>query len=168
MYQNQYGSRPSPPLRIDYLLSPRQRLNTLFAVHAISSVFIGIIGYTYPSLASIFFLTENDREAGVARVLVRLFSCLIGSQGIMIWRARSIDDGEIKRAFINAYFICFLLMSVALIIEHTNNEGILSGKSFGILKIMAMIGLTLGYAWFAFFQPPTVFMLGTHSGAKSY
>jgi len=104
----------------------------------------------------------------VARVIVRLFSCLIGAQGIMIWRARSIDDGEIKRAFILAYFLCFLFMTLGMIMEHLGNEGIVSGKMFGILEIIVMVALTIGYGWFTFFQPPAVFMLGMHAQSKGY
>ena len=75
----------------------------------------------------------------------------------MIHRARKIKDGEIKRAFVHAYFLCFLFSTLALINEHTNNQGIVSGKFFGILKIIIMIALTAGYGWFTFFQPPVVF-----------
>ena len=47
--------------------------------------------------------------------------------------------------------------------EHISNEGIVDGKFFGVLKIAVMTGLTLGYGWFTFFQPPTVFALAHHS-----
>jgi len=36
-------------------------------------------------------------------------------------------------------------------------SSIVSGKFFGVAKIVVMIGLTAGYAWFTFFQPPVVF-----------
>lgn len=80
----------------------------------------------------------------------------------MIWRARKINDGEIKRAFILAYFVCFLFSTLALIMEHISNEGVVDGKFFGVTKIIVMMGLTLGYGWFTFFQPPTVFALASH------
>lgn len=74
----------------------------------------------------------------------------------MIWRARTINDPEIKRAFILAYFICFGFSTVALILEHLNNQGIVDGKFFGVMKILVMLSLTIGYGWFTFFQPPLV------------
>lgn len=77
----------------------------------------------------------------------------------MIWRARKINDGEMKRAFILAYFICFAFSTVALMMEHLGNEGIVDGKFFGVMKIFAMMGLTAGYGWFTFFQPPMVYSL---------
>lgn len=148
---------------LSYYCSPRQRLNSLFAVHAACSILIGVVGYLKPSSALVFFSIENEREMGVARAILRLFCSLIAAQGIMIWRARAINDGEIKRAYVLAYFVCFLFSTIALIIEHTNNQGIVSGKLMGIMKVVVMIGLTLGYGWFTFFQPPTVYSLGMHT-----
>ena len=151
----------SPPL--SYYFLPRQRLNTLLAVHSISSFVIGTIGYLNPGTAMLFFSMESQREMGVARVLTRLYCSLVFAQGIMIWKARKINDGEIKRAFILAYFICFMGSTLATIMEHLSNEGIVDGKFFGVMKIAVMMGLTAGYGWFTFFQPPTVFALAHHS-----
>jgi hypothetical protein len=157
-----YNTRgASPPL--SYYFLPRQRLNTLLAIHSISSFIIGALGYLNPRLGVLFFSVESYREMGVARVLSRLYCSLIFAQGIMIWSARKINDGEIKRAFIKAYFICFLFSTISLIMEHISNEGIVDGKFFGVMKIVVMTGLTLGYGWFTFFQPPAVFALATHS-----
>ncbi|KAL7542452.1 hypothetical protein ACHAXR_012364 [Thalassiosira sp. AJA248-18] len=144
----------SPPL--SYYFLPRQRLNTLLFVHSISSFIIGGIGYLNPSASMLFFSMESAREIGIGRILTRLFCSLIFAQGIMIWRARKINDGEIKRAFILAYFVCFLFSTLALIMEHMSNEGIVDGKFFGIMKIIVMGGLTGGYGWFTFYQPPLV------------
>lgn len=150
-----YNTRgASPP--VSYYFLPRQRLNTLLLVHSISSFVIGGVGYLSPSSAMLFFSMESQREMGVGRILTRLFCSLIFAQGIMIWRARKINDGEIKRAFILAYFLCFLFSTVAIMMEHISNQGILDGKFFGIMKIVVMTGLTCGYGWFTFFQPPVV------------
>jgi hypothetical protein len=135
----------------------RQRLDSLFTIHAAFSIFIGALGYIWPGSAGVFFLTESDREFSVARAILRPYCSLVLAQGVMIWRARKINDGEIKRAFVQAYFVCFFLSTVSLIIEHTQNSGVLSGKLFGMAKIFSMIFLTAGYGWFTFFQPPTVF-----------
>lgn len=165
-YNSNGGIRSaSPPLSFHFL--PRQRLNTLLFVHSVASFIIGGIGYLNPGGAMLFFSMESDRERGLGRILVRLFCSLIFAQGIMILRARQINDGEIKRAFILAYFVCFLFSTIALIMEHTTNEGIMDGKFFGVLKIFVMAGLTLGYGWFTFRQPPVVYSLsGQHSYRK--
>lgn len=158
-YNPQYGYSPQPSsfVSTSSYFAPKQRLNTLFTVHAGSSIAIGILGYLFPWMGGVFFLTENDREYAVARTILRPYCSLILAQGVMIWRARKIHDGEIKRAFVQAYFVCFLLSTISLILEHVQNSGVLSGKFFGTLKILAMIALTLGYGWFTFFQPPSVF-----------
>lgn len=147
----------SAPFSLQSYLSPKRRLDTLFAIHAALSALMGVLGYLFPSSASVFFLTENEREFGVARAILRPYCSLVLAQGIMIWRARKINDGEIKRAFCSAYFICFFLSTLSLINEHWTNSGVVSGKFFGVGKILAMIGLTAGYGWFTFFQPPVVF-----------
>lgn len=153
---NRYQS--PQPNTLEYYVHPKQRLNTLFTVHAIFSLFFGAIGFLYPSLASYFFYTENKREVKLARAIVRLWCSLILAQGIIIWKSRRIAEGEIKRAFVQAYFVCFSLSTLALINEHMSDRGVMSGRFFGIMKIIVMICLTLGYGWFTFFQPPAVFM----------
>lgn len=153
----------SPPL--SYYFLPRQRLNTLLLIHSIVSFIIGGIGYLNPSSAQLFFSMESDRERGVGRILIRLHCSLIFAQGIMIYRARQINDGEIKRAFIKAYFVCFFMSSLGLIYEHMNNQGIVDGKFFGVMKIMVMVSLTVGYGWFVFMQPLVVYSL---SGQHAY
>lgn len=118
-----------------------------------------------PAAAMLFFSMESAREIGVGRILTRLFCSLIFAQGIMIWRARKINDGEVKRAFILAYFVCFSASTVAIMIEHWGNQGIVDGKFFGVMKIFVMMALSAGYGWFTFFQPPLVYSL---SGQRAY
>lgn len=142
---------------IQYYLSPKRRLDTLFAIHAAASLLIGTLGFLFPSAASVFFSTETEREFRVSRAILRPYCSLVLAQGLIIWRARKINDGEIKRAFVQAYFVCFLLSTLSLITEHVQNSGVVSGKLLGVGKILAMIGLTAGYGWFTFFQPPSVF-----------
>eukprot|EP00531_Pseudo-nitzschia_arenysensis_P016341 CAMPEP_0116127636 /NCGR_PEP_ID=MMETSP0329-20121206/6941_1 /TAXON_ID=697910 /ORGANISM="Pseudo-nitzschia arenysensis, Strain B593" /LENGTH=154 /DNA_ID=CAMNT_0003621739 /DNA_START=63 /DNA_END=527 /DNA_ORIENTATION=+ len=140
-----------------YHLHPRRRLDTLFLVHSTASIVIGIFGFVFPSSFGAVFLWENDREFYVLRALIRPCCALILAQGLIIYRSRKINDGQIKRAFVQAYFICFLMCTIALIGEHVSNTGVLSGKFMGTMKIISMVFLTVGYAWFTFFQPPSVF-----------
>ena len=142
---------------IQYYLSPNRRLDTLFTIHAAASLLIGTLGFLFPSAASVFFSTETEREFRVSRAILRPYCSLVLAQGLIIWRARNINDGEIKRAFVQAYFVCFLLSALSLINEHVQNSGVVSGKLLGVGKILAMLGLTAGYGWFTFFQPPSVF-----------
>ena len=151
----------SPPL--SYYFQPKQRLNTLLFVHSMASFLIGVVGFVNPTTAQLFFSLETDREAGVGRVLTRLLCCLVYAQGLIINRVRKINDGEVKRAVILAYFVCFAFSTLALVLEHCTNEGIVDGKWFGVSQILVMLGLTGGYGWFTFFQPPVVFALGLHS-----
>lgn len=142
---------------IQYYLSPNRRLDTLFTIHAAASLLIGTLGFLFPSAASVFFSTETEREFRVSRAILRPYCSLVLAQGLIIWRARKINDGGIKRAFVQAYFVCFLLSALSLINEHVQNSGVVSGKLLGVGKILAMLGLTAGYGWFTFFQPPSVF-----------
>lgn len=163
-YGSGYQTRgASPPL--SYYFLPRQRLDTLLLVHAIASLVIGGVGYLNPPAAMLFFRMESAREMGVGRILTRLFCSLIFAQGIMIGKARAIHDGEVKRAFVTAYFVCFLASTAALVAEHLSDEGIVDGKFFGVMKIVVYVALTAGYGWFSFFQPPLVYSL---SGQHAY
>jgi len=141
----------------NYLLSPRQRLDTLFMVHSITSIVVGLIGFVFPSTMGMIFLTESKREFSVARAILRPTCALILAQGMIIHRSRKINDGQIKRAFVQAYFVCFFLSTLSLIYEHVSNSGVVSGKFMGTMQIFGMICLTVGYGWFTFFQPPSVF-----------
>lgn len=142
---------------LEFYFSPRQRLDTLFMVHSLASAIVGIFGYFFPRTFGMVFLWENNREFYVLRALIKPTCALILAQGIIVHRARKINDGQIKRAFVQAYFICFLMCTIALIGEHISNTGVLSGKFMGTMKIIFMIFLTVGYGWFTFFQPPSVF-----------
>jgi hypothetical protein len=142
---------------LNYYFSPRKRLDTLFLIHSTFSIFVGVIGYIYPSSMGLIFLTETKREYFLGRAMYRPTCALILAQGLIIWKSRTINDGQIKRAFVQAYFICFFLSTCSLINEHYTNSGVVSGKFAGTLQIIFMILLTAGYAWFTFFQPPSVF-----------
>jgi len=148
---------------LDYYLSPRQRLDTLFFVHSTFSIGIGLIGYIFPSTLGLLFLTENDREYSVGRAIYRPLCALLLAQGLIVYRSRKINDGRIKHAFVQAFFILFFMATISLINEHYTNSGVVSGKFWGTIQVISMIGLTSGYAWFIFMQPPSVFRgLATH------
>lgn len=149
---------------IAYYFSPRQRLDTLFVVHAIVSVAVGTIGFLFPTSLGLVFLTETEREFNVARAIFRPTCALVLAQGLIIHQSRHIIDGAIKRAFVRAYFVCFGLSTLALVREHAANSGVVSGKFVGTMQVVFMIALTAGYGWFTFFQPPSVFQgLAMHS-----
>ena len=153
---------------LDTYLSPRRRLDTLFMVHSSVSILVGIVGFVFPASMGMFFSTENDREYYVARAVLRPTCALILAQGMIIHRSRNINDGKVKRAFVQAYFVCFFLSTLSLINEHLGNSGVVSGKFFGVLKIFFMVGLTAGYGWFTFLQPPSVFQGLPSNRSKGY
>ena len=142
---------------LQFYFSPRQRLDTLFLVHSVTSIVVAIVGFLFPRSFGLVFLWENNREFYVLRALVKPTCALILAQGMIIYRSRKINDGQIKRAFVQAYFICFLMCTVSMIGEHVSNTGVMSGKFMGTIEIICMIFLTIGYGWFTFFQPPSVF-----------
>lgn len=155
VHRSHGGSTPLD--NIQFYFTPKQRLNTLFTVHAFMSLIIGVSFYLFPKWGlSFWFTVEKRREIYLARSILRLYCSLIIAQGLVTWRIKSIRDGEVKRAMVQSYFICFALSTLALIYEHISGKGVLSGQFFGIMKIFTMIFLTCGYGWFTFFQPPLV------------
>ena len=104
---------------------------------------------------------SDHSQAAVAHLMIRLFGAMWLGQGYVAQAAKSIDDGRIKKAFIKGYFMTFSAITVALIWEHLHNAGTMTGGFFGFLKLSTFIGLSCGYGWFAFFQPPSVYDLGS-------
>ena len=149
---------------LGFYFSPRQRLNTLFMIHSLVSAVVGTIGFLFPQSMVFVFLTETEREFNVARAILRPTCALVLAQGLVIHQSRHILDGAIKRAFVRAYFVCFSLITLALMNEHRANSGVVSGKFVGTMQVVFMVALTAGYGWVTFFQPPSVFQgLAMHS-----
>ena len=151
-------------------LHPKRRLKTLFLVHTYISYIFGGIAFLFPWMFGVFFTDgavnngvhhSDHSQAAVAHLMIRLFGAMWLGQGYVAQAAKSIDDGRIKKAFIKGYFMTFSAITVALIWEHLHNAGTMTGGFFGFLKLSTFIGLSCGYGWFAFFQPPSVYDLGS-------
>jgi hypothetical protein len=153
-------------------LHPKRRLKTLFLVHTYISYIFGGIAFLFPWMFGVFFTdgaVHNgvhhggypQSHAAVAHLMIRLFGAMWLGQGYIAQYAKSIDDGKIKLAFIKGYFMTFSAITLALIWEHMHNAGTMTGNFFGFLKLATFIGLSCGYGWFAFFQPPSVYDLGS-------
>ena len=113
--------------------------------------------------------------AQVAHVIVRLFGALVLGQSWLVWHARKITDGEIRRAFVQvcasraraclsagvtppplqAYFGVFTASTVALLRSHLTDpywhpvRNPVCILCFGFLAVF--------YGWFALLQKPVVF-----------
>ena len=134
------------------------------------SYIFGGIAFLFPWMFGVFFTDgavhngvhhSDHSQAAVAHLMIRLFGAMWLGQGYVAQAAKSIDDGRIKKAFIKGYFMTFSAITVALIWEHLHNAGTMTGGFFGFLKLSTFIGLSCGYGWFAFFQPPSVYDLGS-------
>jgi len=151
---------------------PKRRLQTLFVIHQYISYIFGGVAFLFPWMFGVF-LTEGTVHNGVhnaelsgggaavAHLMIRIFGAMWLGQGYIAQFAAKIDDGKVKLAFIKAYFFTFAAIFLALIWEHLHDEGTMRGGFFGILKLMVFCGLSGGYGWFAFFQPPSVYDLGS-------
>ena len=151
-------------------LHPKRRLKTLFLVHTYISYIFGGVAFLFPWMFGVFFTDgavhngvhhNSTNEAAVAHLMIRLFGAMWLGQGYIGQYAKTIDDGKIKLAFIKGYFMTFTAITIALIWEHLHNEGTMRGGFFGTLKLLTFIGLSVGYGWFTFFQPPSVYDLGS-------
>jgi hypothetical protein len=151
-------------MRLQDLMRPKKRLQTLFMFHALGSFFVGGIGFVFPWMWGLFFtdggvsdgVHEHQGAASVAHVMIRLYCALVVAQG---WIILHLTDATavVKKTVIQSYFGCFGASLCALILAHMSNDGSLSGGFFGIVKFLAFLSLTVGYGWFALFQPPEVF-----------
>ncbi len=150
-------------------LHPKNRLKTLFTVHTYISYLFGGIGFFFPWMFGVFFTdgaihngVHNDNgDNGVAHIMIRIFGAMWLGQGYIAQYAAHIDDGRVKLAFIKGYFGTFTAIWLALFKEHLHDEGTMRAGFFGILKLLTFLGLSVGYGWFAYFQPPSVYDLGS-------
>merc|ERR1711998_339169 len=110
-------------------LSTKRRLQSLFLFHSAASVSAGLSAFLMPSLWAVLFadgtLDSLDGGAGtnVALFMIRLYGALLASQGYLVYSIRTVDDGQVKRAFVMAYFGCFAGSLLAVIYAHSLNDG---------------------------------------------
>lgn len=149
--------------KLEHAFSPKERLHTLFMLHSIGSLLIGVLGFFFPWLFGVFFTDSSVHDGvhgstggNVAHVMIRLYCALIVAQGWIISHLVK-ANGKLKKVIVQSFFGCFLASTLALLVAHFSNDGTMSGGFFGTIKLIAFIGLTVGYGWFAFFQPPKVF-----------
>ena len=135
----------------------KKRLHTLMMLHSLGSFFVGLIGYLFPSTFGWFFLDAKANSlGGVARVVVQMYCAMIFAQG---WIILNLTDctPKVKKTVIQSYFGCFFATVIALSYAHMYNDGTMSGGFMATAKFFLFIALTVGYGWFALFQPPEVF-----------
>ncbi|CAM9848316.1 unnamed protein product [Heterosigma akashiwo] len=88
-------------------------------------------------------------------VIIRCYGCLIFVQGWITWNARKVSDGKIRKTFVEAYFVAFLLTFIALL-RGQLTEGTVF-HFFNWLNILGFLGLTVLYGYFIFFEKISVF-----------
>ena len=83
-----------------------------------------------------------------------MFGALVLGQAWLVWHARKINEGEIRRAFVQAYFGVFSTSTLALLRSHLTDpywhpvRNPVAIATFGFLATF--------YGWFAFVQKPIV------------
>merc|ERR1711934_96809 len=88
---------------------------------------------------------DNHEAAAVASLMVQLYSAIIAAQAWMIWNARKIDSGQVKRTFVQAYFACFTASSVALCVAHLQDTGHMAFNVAGATLLIVTILLAIAY-----------------------
>mmetsp|Transcript_30981 Transcript_30981/g.99401 ORF Transcript_30981/g.99401 Transcript_30981/m.99401 type:complete len:168 (-) Transcript_30981:1517-2020(-) len=152
-------------------LSQKRRLRSLFLFQVYVSAFAGLIAFVFPKAFGVFFTDgsvsdgvhsgagASNSQGSVAHFMIRLYGALLGTQAWLVWVVAKVDDGYVKRAFIQGYFGCFAASLAAVVAAHAQDDGTMAGHFFGALKIVILSILTAGYGWFAFFPPPAVYEL---------
>ena len=144
-------------------LSQRRRLDTLFAVTALGLVLVGGAGFLVPTSWAVLFDDGAENAARHMRgrlhlkEVIRLFSAFMLGQAWVIWSARRIVDGHLRRAMTRGIFGSTALMTLVLGQAHRAARQTLSRSAHGLAFVGFFAALSLGYGWFAFCQPPAVF-----------
>lgn len=140
----------------------KTRLNTLFAVHAVTAWLSGALAVGLPHVFEAFMVAHGDSEGWhpggsekIVHLVIRLYGCLILGQGFIVWSARSLGDGAMRKALVQAYALIFALMFVSLL------RAQLTGGMLVVnwLNVALFGALCAFYSWFVFVQPPAVYEL---------
>uniref|UniRef100_A0A7S2UWE6 Uncharacterized protein n=1 Tax=Fibrocapsa japonica TaxID=94617 RepID=A0A7S2UWE6_9STRA len=140
----------------------KRRLDRLFVCHAFFALACGALAILFPNI--FFFLFHSDgkihdrHESGdIHRIycLTRVYGCLIMAQSWIVWNARKVDDGVIRRAFVQAYFGCFVLTFLSLLRAQLTAETLMVPMNWVIIVVFAFLSIYYGY--FIFVEKITVF-----------
>ena len=142
-------------------LSKRRRLDTLFVITSLSLFVVGAAGFVDPQSWSVFF--DDGGEVAARHIrgrlhlkeVIRLFSGFLVGSAYSVWTARTIAEGDARRGVTRGLFCSSALVTVALAQAHRRQQQTLSRGTHGVALFFALS--TVGYAWFAFFQPPSVY-----------
>mmetsp|Transcript_10603 Transcript_10603/g.16785 ORF Transcript_10603/g.16785 Transcript_10603/m.16785 type:complete len:114 (+) Transcript_10603:1-342(+) len=93
----------------------------------------------------------NDQQpkcrlmAEQAHTIIRLYGCLILSQGWLVWKTRDVPDPYVRKIFVQGYFMCFTLSTLVM-----GYKQVFSSEWRGLNWIVtAMFGiLSVVYGWF--------------------
>jgi len=143
-------------------LSQRRRLDTLFVVTAVGLLVVGAAGFLVPTSWAVLF--DDGAEKAARHIqgrlhlkeIIRLFSAFLMGQACVIWSARRVVDGAVRRDMTRGLFCSTVLMTVALAQAH-QRATTLSRGAHGVAFVLFFAALSLGYGWFGFYQPPAVF-----------
>lgn len=84
-----------------------------------------------------------------------LSGILVLAQGWIVWEARRVEDGYVRRALVQAYCGCFALTSLSLMrAQMTEGGGLNAWNWLGVLVFAALSAL---YGWFVWGEPVYVF-----------
>mmetsp|Transcript_12154 Transcript_12154/g.15744 ORF Transcript_12154/g.15744 Transcript_12154/m.15744 type:complete len:158 (+) Transcript_12154:49-522(+) len=149
-------------MQMEQSASGKKKLDQLFVFHSVVAVFIGAFAILFPNLFYYFFHSDGivhpRHEAGcthMVSVIIRAYGCLIFIQGWIVWNARKVDDGRIRKTFVQAYFVCFVLTFMSLLRAQLTEDTLFN--FFNWLNIVMFLFLAILYGYFIFFEKISVF-----------
>ena len=147
-------------MRLQDLMRPKKRLQTLFMFHALGSFFVGIIGFVFVDVGSVFTdggvsdgVHEHQGAASVAHVMIRLYCALVVAQGWIILHLTDATALVKKPSSKATWLLCGLAMSSSLHICPT----MAPCPAASSVCEPWLLALTCGYGWLALFQLLEVF-----------
>mmetsp|Transcript_61343 Transcript_61343/g.171676 ORF Transcript_61343/g.171676 Transcript_61343/m.171676 type:complete len:173 (-) Transcript_61343:111-629(-) len=154
------ASAPAP----EATKSQNQRLDQLFAAHAVLAAVCGGAALLLPQLFGIFFrgdvhdelmrFTPGEGQMRLAHVVVRLYGAIILGQAPIAWFARCSTDANLRRGVVQAYFFVFVA-TVLVLVKALLTEDFWHAS--GWLNVFLFGGLCASYGWFSCFGPQSVF-----------
>jgi hypothetical protein len=144
----------------------KRKLDTVFVLHAASAALVGCCAFLFPQIFGLFFNPEGfsfhpkseernvSRDANELHLVIRMYGALVMAQAWLVWNARQVQDAHMRRTFIQAYFGCFALTTIALL--HSQLQE-LHFHWLNWINILLFAGLSSMYAYFACVEPIVIF-----------
>jgi|GEM_PF-2788927 len=124
-------------------------LNTLFTVHSICAITLGIAGLLFTNwMGSLLWHTPLP-ESGLHNHLGRGWSASMIALGVLAWGARSFNEARTRRWMTLGFFLYYVLICVIVPFDQQVYQ---EWTMLGVMEFLGRLLLTFGYGFALIFN----------------